>query len=249
MRIAVLSDVHGNLPALEAVLSDLAAQSIDLVINLGDCVSGPLWPAETLARMMNSDWVHVRGNHDRYVGSPSAETGPSDRFALTVLGEREQAWLRDLPFEQVPVTGVLCFHGTPTADDAFFLEERVAGRTVLRNAAEIEVPAPRSSVVLCGHSHVARHVTLPGGVQVINPGSVGLQAFEAVESTPYVVENGSPHARYAVLEPRGATWAPVFHHVEYDWSAAARKADREGRPDWKAALETGYALPRARSAT
>jgi predicted phosphodiesterase len=246
MRIAVLSDIHGNLAALEAVLADVATQAVDLVINLGDVVSGPLWPAETLGLVQNSDWVHVRGNHDRYVGSPSAETGASDRFALAVLNDDQRDWLRDLSFECVPVPGLWCFHGTPTADDAFFLEERVAGRLVLRRAADIEVTMgdPGPSLVLCGHSHLARHLTLPGGVQLVNPGSVGLPAFEVTEPPEYLVENGSPHARYAVLEPRGTTWVPQFRHVEYDWASAAQKAAREGRPDWEAALRTGFARSR-----
>lgn len=247
MRIAVLSDIHGNLSALEAVLADVATQAVDLVINLGDLVSGPLWPAETLARVQDSDWVHIRGNHDRYVGEPSTETGASDRFALAALSDTQREWLRDLPFERVPVPGLLCFHGTPKADDGFFLEERVAGRLVLRRAADIEVPrsTPSPQVILCGHSHVARHLTLPGGPQLINPGSVGLPAFEVAEPPSYLVENGSPHARYAVLEPRGTTWVSQFRHVEYDWSMAAQKAAREGRPDWEAALRTGYAQSRA----
>lgn len=247
MRIAVLSDIHGNVAALEAVLADVATQAVDLVINLGDLVSGPLWPAETLALAQNSDWVHVRGNHDRYVGTPSADTGASDHFALAFLDEGQRTWLKDLPFEQRPAPGLWCFHGSPRADDEFLLEERVAGRMVLRRPADVVVSGT-DPLVLCGHSHLARHVTLPGGVQVINPGSVGLQAFEEGDPHPYVVENGSPHARYAVLEPRGSTWAPRFRHVEYDWSSAARKAQREDRPDWKAALETGFAQSRAGSA-
>jgi len=244
MRIAVLSDIHGNVAALEAVLADLTTQAVDLVINLGDLVSGPLWPAETLALAQGADWVHVRGNHDRYVGSPSAETGASDHFALAALDEGQRAWLKSLPFQQTPVPGLWCFHGSPQTDDEFLLEEKVAGRMVLRKPADVAVSGTGPLVVLCGHSHLARHVTLPGGVQVINPGSVGLQAFEEGAPHPYVVENGSPHARYAVLEPQGSTWAPRFRHVAYDWATAARKAHREDRPDWKAALETGFAQSR-----
>ena len=66
MRIAVLADIHGNLLALEAVLADVAARGgADILVDLGDRVSGPLWPAQTLARLSDLPIVAVRGNHDR----------------------------------------------------------------------------------------------------------------------------------------------------------------------------------------
>src|SRR5215471_15524104 len=67
MRIAVLADFHGNLAALEAVVEDLQNRRPDQVVNLGDCVSGPLWPSETAALLMALGWPTVRGNHDRWV--------------------------------------------------------------------------------------------------------------------------------------------------------------------------------------
>ena len=68
MRIAVIADIHGNILALEAVLADLARRGgADRVVNLGDCVSGPLWPRETMERLEALGWPTVRGNHDRRV--------------------------------------------------------------------------------------------------------------------------------------------------------------------------------------
>ena len=64
-RIAVLSDIHGNLPALTAVLDDVARHAPDLVLNLGDHASGPLWPRETLELLRRQTWVQIAGNHDR----------------------------------------------------------------------------------------------------------------------------------------------------------------------------------------
>jgi predicted phosphodiesterase len=64
-RIAILSDIHGNLPALEAVISDLQTRPIDMTVALGDLVSGPLWPAETADLLMRQTWIYVAGNHDR----------------------------------------------------------------------------------------------------------------------------------------------------------------------------------------
>jgi hypothetical protein len=76
----------------------------------------------------------------------------------------------------------------------------------------------------------------------VNPGSVGLQAYDDTSTTPHYVETGSPHARYAVID-----WAPTrtrveFIPLEYDWESASKEAARANGPDWAHALATGYAL-------
>ena len=81
-RIAVVSDIHGNLPALEAVARELANASADAVVNLGDIASGPLWPSETVRWLQQRDWPAIAGNHERQVLAPDrARLGPSDAFA------------------------------------------------------------------------------------------------------------------------------------------------------------------------
>lgn len=65
MRIAILADIHGNLPALEAVADDLDRRGVDAVVNLGDSLSGPLLPRETAQFLMARDWLHLAGNHER----------------------------------------------------------------------------------------------------------------------------------------------------------------------------------------
>ncbi len=65
MRVAVISDIHGNLRALEAVLADIKTRSADATVNLGDCVAGPLWPQETFDLLASLAFPTVRGNHDR----------------------------------------------------------------------------------------------------------------------------------------------------------------------------------------
>ena len=97
-RISIVSDIHGNAPALEAVEADIRRREPDLVVNLGDHISGPLWPAETLAELKGRDWVHIRGNHDRVVGTlPPERLGPSDRFAHERIDEAGRKWLLNLP--------------------------------------------------------------------------------------------------------------------------------------------------------
>ncbi len=88
-----------------------------------------------------------------------------------------------------------------------------------------------------------RFVQLADGRAVINPGSVGLQAFSDLEPFNHATETGAPHARYAVLERRKAAdpWQVSFRIVAYDWNAAAERAAAKGREDWAKWLRTGYA--------
>ena len=86
MRLAVLSDIHGNLPALKVVLADLNARGADMVVNLGDSLSGPLLPRETAEFLMAQPWVHIAGNHERQLlAGGTKPLGPSDRHALSCL--------------------------------------------------------------------------------------------------------------------------------------------------------------------
>src|SRR5271154_3534563 len=98
LRIAVLADIHGNLRALDAVQSDLRKQAPDLVVNLGDHLSGPLQAAATADALMSGNYVNIRGNHDRQLlDRPVEAMGPSDRAASAQLNGRHREWLRSLP--------------------------------------------------------------------------------------------------------------------------------------------------------
>lgn len=246
MRLAVLADIHGNLAALDAVLADLAGRGVDRVVNLGDCLSGPLWPAGTADRLMRVQALTIRGNHDRQVlEDPEERIGPSDRFTRDRLGEAHRAWLRSLPPTAVVGDDVLLCHGTPD-DDLTYLLEEVAGRSVRLAGPELlaqRLGTVSQGLVLCGHSHVPRLVSIPGGPFVVNPGSVGLQAYSDADPHPHRVEVGSPHARYAIVESSETGWQATFVTVAYDWNAAAATAAAAGREDWAYALATGYASP------
>ncbi len=107
MRIAVLADIHGNRLALDAVLDDLERRGgAEVLVDLGDCVSGPLWPAQTMERLAALGAVTVRGNHDRAVAGerPDAMIA-SDRFAYDALTEGQRAWLGALPMTASPAPG------------------------------------------------------------------------------------------------------------------------------------------------
>ena len=244
MRIAVIADVHGNLLALRAVLEDLRAAAPDLVVNLGDLVSGPFDPAGSAEAQMALGCPTLAGNHERQVLSGG---GPSDAFARDRLSQPHRDWIAGLPATLALAAGeVFACHGSPAGGDLEYLLEDVGGGHAVL-AAEAAI-APRlagigaARLVLCGHTHVARAVTV-GGVLVVNPGSVGMPAYRDVTPVPHAMEAGSPHARYAVLTRGGAGWAVDLRAVPYDWEAAARQAEAAGYPKTAHAARTGRAMP------
>ena len=98
VKVAVISDVHGNRLALEAVLDDIARQGVDATFNLGDLVSGPLEPSWTADILMELDFPTMRGNHERMlIDKPPEKLGPVDRFAQEQMESRHRAWLDALP--------------------------------------------------------------------------------------------------------------------------------------------------------
>ncbi|MBB5020118.1 putative phosphodiesterase [Chitinivorax tropicus] len=244
MRFAVLSDIHGNLPALEAVLADLPRHDITQWVNLGDILSGPLWPAETAARLMSENAVTIRGNHERQLLACAERPGqPSDQYAFDRLSAHQLAWLQSLPSEHWLAPDVLMVHGMPGDDLNYLLEDVAHGGTLVPPEATLEARLGNhaASLVLCGHSHLPRAVWLSRGILLVNPGSVGLQGYDDDAGGPHLVQNYSPHARYAICEQQGGHWHVQQLMVPYDWDAAARQAERNGRPDWAYALRTGRA--------
>lgn len=238
--IAVLADIHGNLPALEAVIADARTTGATAFVNLGDSLSGPLWPAETADLLMREGWPTIAGNHERQLLTHSLERmGASDRFASERLSTAQLAWLAAQPPVLALTDDIFLCHGSPRSDLVHLLHTVEAGG--IREADETEIVGRLgdtvAALVLCGHTHLPRLATLADGRTVANPGSVGLQAFHDDHPLPYIVENGDPLARYALV--RGIE--VELRALAYDHEAAAAKAAREGRGDWAIALRTGFA--------
>ncbi|MBN1824629.1 MAG: metallophosphoesterase family protein [Candidatus Eisenbacteria bacterium] len=242
---AVLADVHGNRWALEAVLADAARRGVFRFVNLGDSLYGPLDPEGTADLLLSLDAPTVRGNEDRIVTErrPGAASSPTLDFTRSVLGPAHLAWLESLPPAAVAFDAFFLCHGTPARDDAYLLREVSAAGVRLRRPEEIDalLGGGESPVVLCAHDHLPGIVPLPNGRLVVNPGSVGCPAFEDDHPYPHVMEAGSPEARYAILERDGGEWAARAVSVPYDREAAARAAERNGRPDWARWIRTGRA--------
>lgn len=235
MRLAVISDVHGNLHALEAVLADIAGQRVDATLSLGDFLSGPGDPAGVADRLMALNLPSVRGNHDRYITDGRDNDWHIDAMVRDTLSDAQMAWLRSVPATQVFEGEVLLSHGTPRDDNASFMDGHDGNRQVLlaREHIEREAAGFDYAVILCGHSHVPRSLRLGDGRLVVNPGSVGL---------PF--EIGSPDARYGIIEKRRDGWNTELRTVAYDHVAAAQLAVDRGYPRWSDVLLYGWASPR-----
>lgn len=242
MRLALLSDIHGNLAALEAVAADLRRRGVDRVVNLGDSLSGPLLPLETAQFLMAESWLSLAGNHERQILTHGpGRRGASDEYAHSQLTHKEFGWLENLgPSARIAPDVFLC-HGTPLSDTAYFLETVEEGRVRPATAAEIEarLGAEPSPLVACGHTHVPRVVSTRRGQRVVNPGSVGLPAYDDSHPFPHAIETGSPDARYAIAEKSRDGWSVSLHSVPYDHPSMARLARLRGRPEWEHALLTG----------
>src|SRR5690349_21701136 len=116
MRIALISDIHGNRWALEAVLDHIAARRVDEIWNLGDILSGPLDAAGTADLLMPMALPTIAGNHERQLLACAERPGiPSDQFAFEHTEPRHRAWIASLPPTERRGDALLC-HGSPASD-------------------------------------------------------------------------------------------------------------------------------------
>jgi predicted phosphodiesterase len=209
LRVAALADVHGNAPALEAVLAEVAREQVDVVVFCGDLTWGPL-PVETLAlvRALETPARFVRGNADRMVGSDDSERGA---WLAARHGPEATALVNGFePYVVVDVDGLgpaRFVHGSPRSD-----EECVTPETPAERVAEFMAGVPER-VVVTAHVHVSYDRELDG-VRLLGPGSVG---------RPYEGERG---ARWAVLGP-----GVELRRTDYDHEAAAEAYRRSGMPE------------------
>lgn len=248
-RIAVLSDIHGNSYALAAVLEAVAGLGVDLVVNLGDSLSGAVDPGATAAMLRDHpEFVTVRGNHERQLLTLTrSRMGGLDQIADSAISGDDRRWLRGTRTWERPVPGVIVFHGSPSDDLCYLLE--TVEPTGVREASDEEVidrlgdSYGRYDLYLCGHTHLQRARRLLDGSLVVNPGSVGWPAFADDSPHPHVIEAGTPHARFTVVEAVDGRWRAQEHAVAYDHDAAAARAEQHGRPDIAYALRTGHVRP------
>ncbi len=205
--LALLYDIHGNLPALEAVLED--AGDADGFLLGGDYATAGAWPRETVERLKelpNATWI--RGNADRWLVDRHDAPAPIDAIAARtaeLLGEDLVEELSALP-ESTTIEGTLYCHASPRSDmETFFPDPSDLDAELL-----LGVEARR---VVCGHIHVAFSRIGPGGIELVNPGSVGM---------PW---DGDHRAAYAVIDGDHVQQ----RRVAYDWqTSVAAVRDRVG---------------------
>lgn len=232
MRYAVLSDIHGNLEALEAVIRDMEVHHIAQAICLGDMVGYYANPNECLDLIRAWPGMFVRGNHDRAVLGhvDMADFNTVAREALEWTGEilrpDHRQWLSTLPDELEIGTRFVAVHGAPGDPDAYIFTpaEAEAAMVVFRHRY------PQRTVCFYGHTHQraiwawppvqqpeATEVYLaPTGVYLVNPGSVGQS------------RDGVPGASYLWLDLD--TWTIVYRRVPYDYRITQEKVRAAGLP-------------------
>jgi len=245
LRIAALSDIHGNSRALEAVLDDIRRRGVDRIVNCGDSLYGPLDPSGTAARLRDSPILSIRGNEDRILlkSQIHAKSNPTLDFTRGALDAEDRRWLRSLKPTMTLGDDIFVCHGTLDSDE-LYLFERVSQYGIQLRTEQVllnHIKILRQRLILCGHSHVFRHAVLADGTQIVNAGSVGLPAFRDDWPFPHAMESGSPQARYVLIEGGDGRYDVKPVVVDYDWEWAAATAETRGRPDWASWLRTGRA--------
>jgi putative phosphoesterase len=211
MRVAVVSDIHGNLPALEAVLAEVEKEGVDAVLCTGDVIGGP-FPAEVFDRLTSLPDVRiVRGNADRFVLEGTDEHGEDWDAERERMGDARLAAVTSWPLtHELEIEGLgrtLACHAIPTADEPIFTritpDADVAGLL-----GELD-----ADLLVVGHTHVQFDRRLPSGLRIVNAGSVGM---------PYEGRRG---AFWAILGP-----SVELRHTEYDVEAAVASMRANGAP-------------------
>lgn len=228
MRLALFSDIHSNLPALEAVLADIAAADVDERYVLGDLVGYAPWPNETLELLQREDIPIVMGNYDDGTGYDRDECGCAYSNPIEeALGDESFAWtkahtsaankafLRGLPpqirFEQGG-RRFLLVHGSPRRMNEYLFEDK-PDSTFARIAAGAD-----ADVIVCGHTHKP-YTKQVGETLFVNVGSAGKP------------KDGDPRACWALIEPASDGLRVEFRRVAYDLERTARAIIDSDLPD------------------
>ena len=235
MRIAIVSDVHDNLTALEAVLADLHEASPDLTLHGGDLVSGGSSPAEVVDRVRDLGWPGVFGNTDEAIARPEAldefarqSAAPQElwdavremtAFTRDLLGGERVAWLGGLP-RSVVCPPVALVHASPAS----------AWRSPSADASNAELASTyrRLGEPLAAYGHIHQpFVRDAGGLTVLNTGSVS-QSFDGDPRASYLlIEDGAPRIRRVAYDVEREIDAMTASGLPYaDWMARTLRAAR-----------------------
>src|SRR4051812_834708 len=209
---ALVYDVHGNLPALEAVIAD--AGDVDRYILGGDYVLFGGWPLETVERLRELPALWIRGNTDRALAATGERAGhallqSALEAARAALGAQLVADLASLPFSSADGDTLFC-HASPLSDERSFFPEPAPDEPELLDGTN-------AKRLIFGHTHLPFART-SHGIELINPGSVGL---------PF---DGDPRAAYALVRDDGTV---EHRRVAYDHESSAAKVRALGAGEWR----------------
>lgn len=237
-QATIFGDIHGNLPALEAVLADMQANNLSPDYCLGDLVGYGTFPNEVIEIIRERNIPTIMGNYDLGVGNSSDDCGCAYTSKIAeALGKRSIAWtnqnttsdnklfLQQLA-AQIPLQldglRVLLVHGSPRKINEYLFEDRPdATMERLLDLAEADV-------LVCGHTHIPYHKILPSGRHVVNAGSVGKP------------KDGNPQACYVVIEVLNNKLSVTFKRVPYDVERAAKAIEASDMPhEYAHMLRTG----------
>lgn len=245
MRLAILTDIHGNREAFAAVLADLEPRGIDRIVLLGDLVGygpDPEWCVDRAMALVAAGALAVRGNHDHAVSDPGESMGTLARTAMDWTRPRlsplQRGFLADLPLT-AGLDDLLFVHASADSPaDWIYVDSDLA--------ALGSFGATRARVILCGHVHVPLLVScdLRGTVreQAFKPGLplplIRSRRWLAVVGSVGQPRDGNPAAGWALLDT--ATDELTFRRTPYDCGATAAKLRAAGLPEALAArLWTG----------
>lgn len=217
-KLALISDIHGNLDALKAVVEDAKRSGLEIFLNAGDAVGFGIYPSQVVQALRSAMFLSVIGNFDLEVlealrnPNPQKSDGPKG-FAIKELSPSDVAYLQSLPKElrfEIGGRNVLVTHGSPDS-----VEEHIYPDSPEERLKEIAAKAS-ADVIITGHTHMQMRRDIDG-VTFANPGSVGRPV------------DGDPKAEYAVLSFNPLT--VEFRRVNYDVEAAADEMRKKGLPE------------------
>lgn len=242
--IAIISDIHSNSLALEAVLKDISARDIQLIVNLGDSLFGPIDPLGTAKQLMdNKNIINIMGNCDQVLLKEESNSA-TFKFVKPMMNDEITDWIRSFKDTWLFEDLLFC-HGTPSLNDQYLLEVVNENGVSYKNPDQLkkELEEVPQKYIFCGHSHVFRMFFLSNGKRIVNAGSVGLPAYEDELPFAHVMESNSPYAEYVIAHKSSDDIWDVEHIlIHYDWDKASSMAQENGREDYAFAVKTGRAL-------
>jgi predicted phosphodiesterase len=236
-QYAIISDIHGNALALNAVFKDIQERGITNIINQGDFFFGALEAGKTWEILQQHTMLCITGNTDREIleaiADPSAERKPGMDRVIADLPSAAINWLKILPKTAISDNIFFVCHGTPESDNEYLLEKVTPNGVFVYNDEDLIAKTAHINqrVILCGHSHVNRAIWLSNNKIILNPGSVGLPAYLGNGEHRFAMESMSPHAKYAVVTVDGGSINIEQVLCTYDWNAAAAIARSNGNND------------------